>query len=114
MGCGAPCGERVACRGGGRQAAAGVAGWADGPPLRLVACRRVRQQQDAPFSSPVCPAPASARLPCPLQQIQADLGFGHSNVIKAYEAVLTPSHLCLGGWGVGKWGWLQMWRQGQG
>lgn len=30
-------------------------------------------------------------------QIQADLGFGHEHVIKAYEAVLTPSHLCLGG-----------------
>jgi serine/threonine-protein kinase SRK2 len=28
-------------------------------------------------------------------QIQAELGFGHGNVIKAYEAVLTPSHLCL-------------------
>lgn len=27
--------------------------------------------------------------------IQADLGFGHEHVIKAYEAVLTPSHLCL-------------------
>lgn len=30
-------------------------------------------------------------------QIQADLGFGHEHVIKAYEAVLTPTHLCLGG-----------------
>ncbi len=28
-------------------------------------------------------------------QIQADLGFGHANVIKAYEAILTPTHLCL-------------------
>ncbi|KAL6779334.1 SNRK2I [Auxenochlorella protothecoides x Auxenochlorella symbiontica] len=28
-------------------------------------------------------------------QIQAELGFGHANVIKAYEAILTPSHLCL-------------------
>lgn len=27
--------------------------------------------------------------------IQAELGFGHENVIKAYEAVLTPTHLCL-------------------
>lgn len=27
--------------------------------------------------------------------IQADLGTGHENVIKAYEAVLTPTHLCL-------------------
>ncbi|KAI8101424.1 hypothetical protein M9435_001530 [Picochlorum sp. BPE23] len=27
--------------------------------------------------------------------IQTDLGFGHENVIKAYEAVLTPTHLCL-------------------
>lgn len=27
--------------------------------------------------------------------IQADLGYGHEHVIKAYEAVLTPSHLCL-------------------
>ncbi|PRW57692.1 Serine threonine- kinase SAPK9 [Chlorella sorokiniana] len=27
--------------------------------------------------------------------IQADLGFGHEHVIKAYEAVLTPTHLCL-------------------
>eukprot|EP00887_Chlorella_sp_A99_P003726 scaffold7.g3726.t1 len=27
--------------------------------------------------------------------IQADLGFGHGNVIKAYEALLTPTHLCL-------------------
>lgn len=32
-----------------------------------------------------------------LPQIQADLGFGHEHVIKAYEAVLTPTHLCLGG-----------------
>lgn len=28
-------------------------------------------------------------------QIQAELGFGHDNVIKAYEAILTPQHLCL-------------------
>lgn len=28
-------------------------------------------------------------------QIQAELGFGHENVIKAYEAILTPEHLCL-------------------
>lgn len=27
--------------------------------------------------------------------IQADLGFGHENVIQAYEAVLTPKYLCL-------------------
>jgi serine/threonine-protein kinase SRK2 len=27
--------------------------------------------------------------------IQAELGFGHENVIRAYEAVLTPTHLCL-------------------
>ncbi|KAI3434633.1 hypothetical protein D9Q98_002700 [Chlorella vulgaris] len=27
--------------------------------------------------------------------IQADLGFGHEHVIKAYEALLTPTHLCL-------------------
>lgn len=27
--------------------------------------------------------------------IQAELGFGHDNVIKAYEALLTPTHLCL-------------------
>jgi len=27
--------------------------------------------------------------------IQADLGEGHQNVIKAYEAVLTPNYLCL-------------------
>lgn len=38
-------------------------------------------------------------------QIQADLGFGHEHVIKAYEAVLTPTHLCLGG--CTRWrGWL--------
>lgn len=28
-------------------------------------------------------------------QIQAELGFGHGNVIQAYEAILTPSYLCL-------------------
>lgn len=27
--------------------------------------------------------------------IQAELGFGHANVIKAYEALLTPTYLCL-------------------
>ena len=30
-----------------------------------------------------------------LLQIQADLGEGHENVIKAFEALLTPTHLCL-------------------
>lgn len=28
-------------------------------------------------------------------QIQAELGFGHEHVIKAYDAILTPTHLCL-------------------
>ena len=28
-------------------------------------------------------------------QIQAELGEGHEGVIKAYEAILTPTHLCL-------------------
>jgi serine/threonine-protein kinase SRK2 len=36
--------------------------------------------------------PLSAFLPA---QIQAELGFGHQNVIKAYEAILTRTHLCL-------------------
>ncbi len=28
-------------------------------------------------------------------QIQAELGWGHNNVIKAYEAILTPTHFAL-------------------
>lgn len=28
-------------------------------------------------------------------QIQAELGWGHHNVIKAYEAILTPTHFAL-------------------
>lgn len=30
-----------------------------------------------------------------MSQIQAELGWGHHNVIKAYEAILTPTHFAL-------------------
>lgn len=48
-------------------------------------------------AQPVAWAWALLLVDPPRLQIQADLGFGHEHVIKAYEAVLTPSHLCLGG-----------------
>lgn len=35
-------------------------------------------------------------LPCPgAAQIQADVGQGHSSIIEVYQAILTPTHLCL-------------------
>ena len=54
--------------------------------------RRVGSESDS-RSDPVPARPAPINK---LLQIQADLGWGHEHVIKAYEAVLTPTHLCLG------------------
>ncbi len=54
--------------------------------------RHLRLNSPLTVNQTGCPATRTAAL-----QIQADLGFGHEHVIKAYEAVLTPTHLCLGG-----------------
>ena len=110
-----PCGAEQACleaAGPVRQAAAGAA--AGGPSVCMSLHVAVAYFSSSPACLPCSPASGSAPALPHNPQIQADLGFGHSNVIKAFEAVLTPSHLCLGGGGVGKWGWLQRWRQGQG
>ena len=48
-----------------------------------------------PARPPALATPARPPACLPALQIQADLGFGNEHVIKAYEAVLTPSHLCL-------------------
>ena len=58
----------------------------------LTSDRRLGSKSDS-RSDPVPARPAPINQ---LLQIQADLGWGHEHVIKAYEAVLTPTHLCLG------------------